>query len=86
MAEKNGGAAFARAATVATADMGVEDAAQDGMSLLDYFAGEALEVAHAEALATRANSMSSPTFHDDVAQRAYNMASAMLAEREKRNG
>ena len=55
-----------------------------GMSLLDYFAGQALAglVAANEDIAND-GAMASP---DDVARDAYEYAAEMLAERERING
>lgn len=50
--------------------------ANRGMTLLDWFAGQALE---------KASRMRGCVTADAIAARAYFIADAMLAEREKRN-
>lgn len=72
----NGGAAFPQR------DIGAYDAVdegrgpQGGMSLRDYFAGQAMIALMEAALTT----ITSPSF---LAQSAYQMADAMLAERSR---
>lgn len=53
----------------------------DGMSLRDYFAGQVVGEAFAK-MASHPVSMTSPTIND-VAEKAYRLADAMLAARKK---
>lgn len=72
-----GGPAFPRAST-ATDKNGVWDGSQEGMSLRDWFAGQAL-VALGPVYATE--SQEDIEFPDDWALDAYRIADAMLEER-----
>jgi hypothetical protein len=65
---KDGGPAFPRAASPAFADY-----CQDGMTLRDYFAAKALQIAGKGKERTA----------EAIARRAYYIADAMLAERNK---
>jgi hypothetical protein len=68
MSERNdGGPAFARGSQFSAVE------AQDGMSLRDWLAGQALA-----AMADRY-----PGLEQQVATRAYKLADALLAERDK---
>lgn len=58
--------------------------AKAGMSLRDYFAGQALPKAIEHELALRATTIVPPPFrYDAIAKAAYVIADAMLAERAK---
>lgn len=78
MSKEHGGPAFPRAAFLGP-NGELEAPAQDGMSLLDYFAGQAMQslVAFREADADSALSCY------DIAEIAYDYARHMLAERAK---
>lgn len=53
----------------------------DGMSLRDWFAGQLVPVLVAAAIKSQADSLSK----EKIATDAYDMADAMLAEREKKS-
>ncbi|SCM71599.1 conserved hypothetical protein [uncultured Pleomorphomonas sp.] len=74
----NGGPAFARA-YFEHATTGEWSPAQDGMSLRDWFAGQAVG-------GIVASEGESRTPSDIVAKRAYELADAMLTARESGNG
>lgn len=57
-------------------------AVHDGMSLRDWFAGQALVGIHASL---QASNWPQEAWHRDAATCAYMAADAMLAEREKRD-
>ena len=71
----DGGPAFPRPTNDTMVD--ADEFAYEGMSLLDYFAGHAL----AGLLAMAKQKQSFAEFSDD----AYDMAEAMLKERERRS-
>lgn len=91
----DGGPAFPRpfSGADATVDFSGFDNAQSGMSLLDYFAGQAL-VGHIagwlvnDRVATEATSETVAGGYDDVmayiAENVFDTAESMLAERAKR--
>ncbi len=76
MAMEDGGPAFPTTLQV-NAFGTIEQEAHDGMSLRDWFAGQAL-----------AGLLPTDTTHTnaDLAQAAYNLADAMLAARERKGG
>jgi hypothetical protein len=65
--------------------------AQAGMSLRDYFAGQALTAVHFGDAVSRYTTMQETGTEDggstkeQIAEYAYNMADAMLAERQKQS-
>jgi len=69
---KNGGPAFPRPASID--HTGASALAKDGMSLRDYFAGQAL---------VRCSPLRTEHGIDGVVALAYKLADAMLKEREK---
>lgn len=88
MVKNNGGAAFPRPASVAPRVADVQS--QDGMTLRDYFAAKALPLAMEDyRLCIDSVNRELPEWHfrgdlSCVAGRAYELADAMLLERERR--
>ena len=78
MSEKNdGGPAF----PLQVEDRDQHEGSQYGMSLRDYFAGQVIgSLVHACAADTRKEGMS---YEEHIARNAYEIADAMLNEREK---
>ena len=74
--EQTGGAAFPRPAKIGSTVDNCYETAQEGMTLLDYFAAKALN-----GILKRAERMPTPA---DAALRAYEYADAMIAERNQR--
>lgn len=56
---------------------------QYGMSMRDYFAGQALLIAGCYAMSIGDEFQPEATAREAVAQKAYQIADAMLAERDK---
>jgi hypothetical protein len=76
----NGGSAFPEIISD-KADGGYDTYSYGGMSLLDYFAGQAL----AGLTVNYAHQFGEGITHEDISKQAYGFASAMLAERERKN-
>ena len=77
--KQDGGPAFPRTG-VGNAGHSYDVPPQDGMSIRDWFAGQALAGIHA---ALQASNWPQEAWHRDAAACAYMAADAMLAEREK---
>ncbi len=69
---KDGGWAFPR-----SAHPGVQDESNDGMTLRDWFAGQAMTQVMRQWVT------SNDFCYDDIAKRTYEFADAMIAERDK---
>lgn len=84
MSEKDGGAAFARPFSDNGGDTHERyEWAQRGMSLRDYFAGQALQMILSEA--DKRDRMDWSKWCDRCATAAYGIADAMIAARETRS-
>lgn len=82
----DGGFAFARAAAVSTNESYIEHREQDGMSLLDWMAGQALAgLLSCHGMPWEGDASYANTVKGRVLA-AYDLAAAMIAEREKRMG
>lgn len=84
----DGGPAFAQVEVVGDPEFPGLNRAQlvGGMTLRDWFAGQALAGWLASFVDTVAHPGSKPEYAEEVARVSYNMADAMLAERAKRAG
>lgn len=76
MSTKDGGPAFACASN---------HGYQGGMSLRDWFAGMALQGMLAHSTRYKPRPGTSSNWHEAISEEAYQLADAMLAEREKIN-
>lgn len=87
MAKNDGGPAFARGGCNWTEDHGDGAWSQEGMSLRDYFAAKAMQAAFSGAgarmVADRDSRYDETNWAQVVALNAYEMADAMLAQRQK---
>jgi hypothetical protein len=84
MTQNTGGPAFPRPASTDEANTccGVFYD-QEGMSLRDWFAGQALNGMLAHSTRYRPLPTASQNWHEAISEEAYQIADAMLAEREK---
>ena len=78
MTDKHGGFAFPQS----NPDVGYSDYIGGGMTLRDWFAGQALVACYEHAVKTFANEGWPKNWRDEVAMEACRMADAMLAARE----
>lgn len=76
MAFNDGGPAFPQLDVEVVSDTYAVTTARGGMSLRDYFAAAALRVRYGDGTAMT---------QEDAAAMAYQLADAMIAEREKRH-
>jgi hypothetical protein len=80
---KDGGAAFPLSQQFFENDRQVAEAQHSGMSLRDWFAGQALAGYIADPSVKFSDSNEAAETNDVIAARCYSLADAMLAEREK---
>lgn len=80
--DSEGGAAFPQSGVASECRW--EDRPEEGMTLKDYFAGQALAGLLSNPAVVDADTTTFFTGADLYARMAYRMAAAMLAEREKR--
>jgi hypothetical protein len=69
--KNNGGLAFPRPSSRTTKEL------QDGMTLLDWFAGQAMN-----GVLSNSNFQEQDIFNDELSQWAYRMAHAMIKSKE----